>query len=140
MGSGVKSMVVDPVVIFDGDCILCSSSIRFFVRNDDARVLKFTSRQSSTGTQLLRSFHINPEEVDSIAFVQDGKVYLRSTAVLKILAVLRAPVRWGSVLLLVPTSIRDFFYTVIARNRYRWFGKHVTCEWYPVQDRSRFLN
>lgn len=129
-----------PVVLFDGVCHLCQSSVKFLIQRDSRRILRYASLQSPFGRDLLQSLGENPEAMNSIVLVEAGRAYRESTAALRIAGHLRAPWRFLKIFRFLPRWIRDPVYRWIARNRYRWFGKDETC-WLPTPElRALFLD
>jgi predicted DCC family thiol-disulfide oxidoreductase YuxK len=114
-----------PVVIFDGYCNLCSGTVRFFSRRNSNRSFRFLAGQSTEGIELLKKYDLASPE--TIVFIDAGKVYAESTAVLRMSAQLGYPWKFISYLKIIPVSIRDAIYRIMARNRYTWFGKRKTC-------------
>ncbi|MCU0335977.1 MAG: thiol-disulfide oxidoreductase DCC family protein [Chitinophagaceae bacterium] len=128
------------MVLFDGVCNLCQRSVQIILANDARGVFHFASLQSPLGLQVLQQHGLAAEHLKTFVLVENGQVYTRSTAALRVAGQLRAPWRWLRVLLLVPRPLRDGVYNLIARNRYRWFGKKEEC-WLPRPEwRSRFLD
>ena len=127
------------VVLFDGVCNLCDKSVRFIFRHDTAGYFRFAPLQSETAQKLLSEAGASVPDLNSILLIEDGKVYDRSTAALKIARRLKAPfpLLWGGMIL--PRPLRDFVYKVIATNRYKWFGQKESCEMPPKGLRERFL-
>lgn len=109
-------------------CNLCSSSVQFIIRNDKAGLFRFASLQSPTGVSLLQGRVQSP---DSVVLIENGTIYTRSTAALRIARRLDGawPLLYG--LIVVPAPIRNEVYRVVARNRYRWFGRKESC-WVPA--------
>lgn len=128
-----------PVLIFDGVCELCSTSVNFILRWEKGHEIKFTANQNPPGRALLEQFGENPDEVSTIYFIEQGKIYKQSAAVLRIARRLRFPWFLGYGFIIVPRFIRDFFYKLIARNRYRLFGQKETCRIPTPEEMSRFL-
>jgi predicted DCC family thiol-disulfide oxidoreductase YuxK len=127
-----------PVVLFDGVCNLCSGSVRFILKNDKEKKFLFASLQSGYGQNLLQQFNLQVDNFNSFILYQDGKIFSRSTGALKMFEQLSG---WGWVktFWIVPKFIRDAVYSLIANNRYRWFGKKEAC-WLPTPDlKARFL-
>jgi predicted DCC family thiol-disulfide oxidoreductase YuxK len=128
------------VVLFDGDCSLCNRSVQFILRHDPARRFQFASLQSSAAQRLLLEAGQSPERLpDSVVLVEHGRVYTRSTAALRIALRLNGILPLISILMLIPTPIRDWGYDRIARNRYRWFGRQQVCLLPTPETKSRFL-
>ena len=112
-----------PTVLFDGVCRLCSGLVSFLQKADRPRKLRFLALQSAAGQALLERYHLPKDRFDSLVFVDNDCVVLKSSAVLSALRYLPVPYRWGRVLFIFPRPIRDLVYDFIARNRYRWFGR-----------------
>lgn len=116
----------DNVILYDGVCVFCSRWVHFVATRDTARMFRFTAIQSDYGRRLAKSFGIDPENPDTNAVVHGGKALFKSDAALTVLSCLP---RWGwvRVLTLVPAPVRDIVYNLVARNRYRIFGKYDVC-------------
>ena len=128
-----------PVVLFDGVCTLCSAAVDFIVRHDPERRFKLASLQSDVGRALLARYGLADDPPDSIVLVERGRVYLRSTAALRIAAGLDGALPVLQSFLAIPAALRDAVYRVVAQNRYRWFGKRETCRLPKPDERARFL-
>ena len=129
----------DPVLLFDGVCNLCNSSVQFILTHEKNEKLKFAAIQSESGKELLSRYHIDAAQTDSVIFIENGKVYFMSDAVLTLTRYLKSPWNLSKNFLALPRSIRDFIYKRIAKNRYRWFGKKETCMIPTPALRKRFL-
>lgn len=128
-----------PVVLFDGVCNLCNGSVRFVIERDPHKHFQFAPLQSETATTLIGGL-ANPLAMpDSIVLVDDGRLYVRSTAALRIARRLRFPWPLLWVFMAVPRPLRDWVYDLIARHRYGWFGKRDTCMVPTKEIRDRFL-
>lgn len=129
-----------PVVVFDGVCNLCNASIDFLLRHDRRGVFRFASNQSGAGRKLLSERGVDPENVQSVYLVEaDGRVSSKSTAVLRIARELGWPWRLATVFRVVPRPVRDVVYDLVARSRYRLFGRRQTCRLPKPEERARFL-
>jgi predicted DCC family thiol-disulfide oxidoreductase YuxK len=128
----------DDVILYDGVCVFCSRWIRFVIARDSAKRFRFTPIQSAYGTRLARAFGIDPADPDTNAVVHGGHVHLKSDAALTVLSQLP---RWGwtRALFAVPKPLRDAVYGLIARNRYRIFGKYDACFVPDAELRRRVL-
>lgn len=126
------------VVIFDGVCNLCNGAVDYLIRRDRHERLMFTANQDAAGQDLLAAW---PEAaaMDTMYLWENGELYDRSTAVLRIARHLPLPERLAYGFIVVPRPIRDALYKLIAANRYRWFGKKDTCRIPTPEERSRFL-
>ncbi len=130
-----------PLYFFDGYCVLCSDFVAFCLARDGEGRLKFASAQSALGQRVLRELGLPDGTLDrTILLLDGGEVYVRSAAVLRALRHLRGPVRWLRPLLLIPAFLRDPLYDLVARNRYRWFGRRADCFVPTPQTRSRFID
>ena len=130
-----------PLYFFDGYCVLCSRFVAFCLARDPDGRLKFASAQSALGHRVLRELGLPDGTLDRTILLIDGdEVYARSAAVLRALRHLRGPVRLLKPLLLIPAFLRDPFYDLVARNRYRWFGRRADCIVPTPQTRSRFID
>lgn len=136
-----------PVVLFDGVCNFCNASVSFLLDHERDDRMRFATLQSALARDLIAEIAgeeaareiVGTNEPSSMAFIEDGKLYTLSAAALRIARHLRAPWRWLRVFAIVPRPIRDFFYRVLARNRYRWFGKTEQCRVPTHELRARFL-
>ena len=127
------------IILFDGICNLCNSSVNFIIDHDKKNEFRFASLQSEAGQDLLKKFHRNVNDFDSIILVENGEHYERSSAVLKI--VKKFPGLWKLLYLfiIVPKPLRDFVYDIIADNRYKWFGKKESCRVPTPELKEKFL-
>ena len=131
------------LLLFDGVCALCDGSVRFLLRIDRRRRLRFAPLQGPTARAILVRHEIT-EKLDSLVLVRDHdtrteSLALRSTAVLLALSAIGGPWRLISWLRLVPRPIRDRVYDFVAKHRYRWFGKFETCRLPAPGEAERFL-
>ncbi|RPH28434.1 MAG: thiol-disulfide oxidoreductase DCC family protein [Bacteroidales bacterium] len=127
------------IILFDGMCNLCNFSIRFIIKRDKRKLFKFASIQSEVGQSLLKQFNIQTENADSVVYIKDDRCFARSAAVLNILKDLGSVWKTFYVFIVIPKFLRDFIYNVIAKIRYRVFGKREKCM-IPTDDiRNRFL-
>jgi predicted DCC family thiol-disulfide oxidoreductase YuxK len=128
----------EKVVLFDGVCNVCNSSVNFIIDRDRQARFRFASLQSEAGRRLCKEYGI-PLELDSIALVDDGKAYIESAAVLRIAKELDG--LWPALfsLVVLPKALRDRAYRYFASHRYRWFGRTEVCR-VPTGDvLQRFL-
>lgn len=129
---------ITKIILFDGVCNLCNGFVQFVIKHDARQIFKFASLQSDFGQNFLKNNGLNAQKFDSVILIQDDEFYTESTAGLKILSELKG-YRFTRFFLHFPTTIRDFVYQCIAKNRYRWFGKSDTC-WMPTPElKKRFL-
>lgn len=126
------------IVLFDGVCNFCDSSVNFIIARDREAYFKFAPLQSAAGQELRAKYDLD-ESIDSIILIEGDAAYTQSTAALRIVRRLSGLWRLLYGFIIVPKPIRDFFYRLFARNRYRLFGKKDVCM-VPTPDvRARFL-
>jgi predicted DCC family thiol-disulfide oxidoreductase YuxK len=126
------------VILFDGVCNLCNGSIQFIIERDPGRHFQFAPLQSQAASRLLASAAPQPLP-DSMVLVEDGRLWTRSTAALRIARRLRFPWPAAYAMIVIPRPLRDWIYNLVARNRYRWFGKREACMVPTPALRARFL-
>ncbi|MEM6646032.1 MAG: thiol-disulfide oxidoreductase DCC family protein [Bacteroidota bacterium] len=127
------------VVLFDGVCNLCNTSVNYIFDHDPNGYFKVASLQSDEAQALLAHYALPADYLDSLVLIEDGEVYVRSTAALRIARRLDGAVRLLTIFLAIPAPLRDVVYGWIARNRYRWFGKRDTCRLPTPELQERFL-
>lgn len=127
------------VVVFDGECAFCNRWVDFLLQFDRRDVFRFTARQSESGAAFSRQAGLPEWGVGSITVVEDGRVLVRSTAVLRMFSLLGFPFSLTAVFRLIPVGLRDVVYDFIARNRIRWFGRMRACRLPAPVERHRFL-
>jgi predicted DCC family thiol-disulfide oxidoreductase YuxK len=115
------------IVLFDGVCKLCNAFVAFLIRHDKHDRLRFATLQSAEKYFPDGEFRDKILLTDSVALIAEGKIYFRSTAVLKILNKLGGGWKLFYVLMIIPNPVRDWAYDRVALNRYRWFGKKDSC-------------
>lgn len=129
-----------PVVLFDGVCNLCNTTVRFLLRRDRRRVFRFAPLQSTAGRELLERHGLDPEAFDSVVLLEGGRPFLKSDAALRMVAHLPGLWPWLGGLRVVPRPLRDRLYDLVARHRYRWFGRQEVCALPDPEERDRFLS
>jgi len=129
-----------PVILFDGVCNFCNYWVNFAIKRDKKKKLKFTALQGETAKQLLAKYNISPTSLSSVIFIDSGKAYTQSSAAIRICKHLDGGWKIFYGLMIIPKFIRDFLYNIIARNRYKWFGKKESCMVPTPELRDRFLN
>jgi len=129
------------VVLFDGLCPVCHAAVRWILRHDPGGRFRYAPLDSEVGRAFLASAGAVPpgSEPESVVLVEHGRAWERSDAILRILSGLGAPWRWLAVLRLLPRVLRDAVYGLVARGRYRWFGRLDACPVPPPELRDRFL-
>ncbi len=123
--------ITHPVILFDGVCNLCSSSVQFVIKHDKRRQFRFASLQSPFGQAVLQQFGLPATTFNSFILLENNQVYTRSTGGLKAAKKLDGIYSWLYAFIVVPPFIRNGVYNFIAGNRYRWMGKKDAC-WLPT--------
>ncbi|MBL8530327.1 MAG: DUF393 domain-containing protein [Hyphomonadaceae bacterium] len=118
--------LVQDLILFDGDCVLCSRWAHFVHRRDRAGRFRFVAVQSPYGGLLARRFGVNPQAPQTNLVVVNGSVRFKSDAALAILAALPGW-GWARAARLAPKWLRDWLYDRVARNRYQVFGRRARC-------------
>jgi predicted DCC family thiol-disulfide oxidoreductase YuxK len=128
----------DDVILYDGVCVFCSRWIRFIATRDVTLRFRFTAIQSGYGTRLAQAFGIDPDDPDTNAVIHAGVAYFKSDAALTVLGALPGW-SWVRALRSVPKPLRDTVYNLVARNRYRIFGKYDECFVPDAEFRARVI-
>jgi predicted DCC family thiol-disulfide oxidoreductase YuxK len=131
--------MVDRIILFDGVCNLCSRSVQFIIKRDSLGHFKFASLQGEIGQSLLKKHGLN-NDLTSFILIENEKVYLKSSAALRVSSKLDGA--WGmlSILRILPPFLRDLLYDIVAKNRYKWFGKEESCMLPLPEWKERFLD
>ncbi len=127
------------ILLFDGVCNFCNGSVNFIIDHDKAAYFKFAPLQSEIGRKLLDQYKIDKLNTDSVILIEDEKAYTHSTAVLRIARNLDGFWKYFYAFIIVPRSVRDFFYKLFAKYRYRLFGKQEACMLPTAEVRARFV-
>ncbi|MEL0649793.1 DCC1-like thiol-disulfide oxidoreductase family protein [Algibacter sp. TI.3.09] len=128
------------LILFDGVCNLCNSSVQYVIKRDKKEHFLFTALQSETGKQILDQYKIDTTKIDSILLYTPEKgIDYKSTAALKIAVSLGFPENLMAIFFIVPAFIRNWVYDFIAKNRYKWYGKKESCMIPTPKLKNRFL-
>ncbi|WP_066062843.1 thiol-disulfide oxidoreductase DCC family protein [Neobacillus soli] len=130
---------MERIILFDGVCNLCNSSVQFILKRDPGGHFKFASLQGETGQRLLKMHRLNPD-LNSFVLIEDEKVYVKTNAALRVCKVLSGSWKVLTIFLIIPGLIRDPLYDFIANNRYKWFGKKESCMLPLPEWKNRFLD
>ena len=127
------------IVIFDGLCNLCNGAVNFIIKRDPKAIFVFTPIQSDLADKLMRDHQIISAEIDTFLLIKNGKAHIRTDAALEITKDLSGLWFLFRVFRIIPPSLRDILYRLIAKNRYKHFGKRDECM-IPTQElRERFI-
>jgi predicted DCC family thiol-disulfide oxidoreductase YuxK len=128
------------IVLFDGVCNFCNASVLRLIRLDKANQLRFASLQSEYAVKILKSLPLNPEDLNSIVFINHKReVFTKSNALLEIVKTLKGFPRVLLILSIIPRPVRDFLYDQFAKNRYKIFGRSEVCMVPRAELKERFL-
>lgn len=128
-----------PVVLFDGVCNVCNGWVDFLLRHDRRRRLRFASLQSPLGRVCNEAAGLPADDLDTMMLLDGGRLWTRSSAILRTLGMLGLPWSLAGVLFAFPAPLRDSSYGILVRNRYRWFGVSDTCRVPTPDERARFV-
>ena len=135
----MNKQLTHSIILFDGVCNLCNGAVNFVIKRDPRNVFKFTPLQEKKGVLLLKKHAVDSRKLDSIVLIENGNVYIKSSAALRIAKKLSGLWPLFFVLLIIPSFIRDGVYDFIAKNRYKWFGKKEQCMIPTPGFREKFL-
>lgn len=127
------------IIVFDGVCNLCNRGVQFVIRRDPKGVFAFTPIQSEIGQYLLKKYHHTKDISETFLLIKNGVCYTRSEAAIEVCRDLSGLQLLCNIMAKIPVSVRDFIYDLIARNRYKLFGKKESCMLPAEKFRSRFL-
>jgi len=116
------------VVLFDGVCNLCNGAVNFIIKRDKNDMFRYASLQSEIGQALAKEVGVDASKLDTILLIEPAVAYYhKSTAALQIARQLSGGYSLLSIFLIFPKFLRDWIYDIIAKNRYKWFGKKESC-------------
>lgn len=115
------------IIFFDGVCNLCNNLVRFVLRYDRSGSLMFAPLQSGPALTLLEKYNVIEDMKDSVILITDGKIFRKSSAILHIARIMGWPWKLLYAFRIIPAFIRDALYNIVARYRFRLFGKRETC-------------
>jgi predicted DCC family thiol-disulfide oxidoreductase YuxK len=135
----MKKIAQPPVLLFDGVCNLCNASVQFVIEHDKNKIFRFAAQQSDIGKSMMQRFNIPQNNLETLILIENDQFFIESDAALRTARYLDAPYSYIYWLRFVPKHLRDGVYRLVARNRYRFFGKQESC-WMPTRElRARFL-
>lgn len=127
------------IVLFDGVCNYCNDKINFIIKNDKQDIFRFVALQSETGQKIIKYLGMD-SSIDSIVLYEPGYAYfIKSEAVFRIIKHLSSSVRLLLFFNFIPTSIKNVFYDIIAKNRYNWYGKKESCMMPTEEVKRKFI-
>ncbi|MCU0332072.1 MAG: DCC1-like thiol-disulfide oxidoreductase family protein [Ignavibacteriaceae bacterium] len=126
------------IILFDGVCNFCNFWVNFVIERDSKDIFKFASLQSSIARELTQKLNFDSSSLDTFVLIADDKLYTKSTAALLVSKELKSPVKLIYSLIIFPKFLRDIFYDLIAKHRYKIFGKRDVC-YIPSNNVNKFL-
>jgi len=134
------TQIPDNLILFDGVCNLCSALVQFVIRHDPAAKFRFAAIQSQVGREIFQSHGLDAADLQTFVFIAEGKLFLRSDAAIEVVS--RFGRAWSicKIFRFVPRAFRNAIYSLIARNRYRWFGRKEVCMVPTPEIKERFLD
>ncbi|MFI5133438.1 MAG: thiol-disulfide oxidoreductase DCC family protein [Chitinophagales bacterium] len=129
-----------PIILFDGICNYCNGVINSIIRQDKKKIFRFATLQSDAGQKILKQWNLPTDEFASFVLLDKGKLFLKSSAALRLYSKLPWYWKWTQFFWIFPKFIRNGVYSIIARNRYKWFGKREECMIPTADVRERFLD
>ena len=130
----------DHIIFFDGVCNLCNSSVNFVIRRDKKNIFHFASLQWPVARKVLAGNFPDEDNFETILYFENGKIFEKSTAVLRIARKLGFPWNLAYGFIIIPRFLSDGVYMLISRNRYKWFGKKEECMIPTAEVKNKFLN
>jgi predicted DCC family thiol-disulfide oxidoreductase YuxK len=128
-----------PIIVFDGECVFCSGWVNFVLKHDRQRRYRFIAAQTPLGDALYRHYGLDNREYETNVLIENGRASFKSKATIGMFVGLGFPWSLAGVLAIVPRSILDPIYSVVARNRFRIAGRRETCYVPTAEERGRFL-
>ena len=127
------------IVVFDGVCNFCNGAVNFIINRDPNGTFAFTPMQSNLAKELMAKYQMNNVDIDTFLLIKNDQCFVFSSAALEITKGLTGFWYLFNIFRVLPGPIRDIFYKLFARNRYRLFGKKSTCMVPSEEVRSRFV-
>ena len=127
------------IILFDGVCNFCSFWVNFVIKRDKNDIFRFAALQSETGEKYLKKFGLNITDPDTFVLIEGKEYFIKSTAALKVAWELKSWLKISYPLIFLPISFRDFLYDLIAKNRYKIFGKKDVCRIPTAEEKMKFI-
>lgn len=129
------------IILFDGVCNLCNGFVQFVIKRDTSDVFRYASLQSEIGQQLISERNIDTTKIDSVIVIEPGVAYyIKSDAALQVGRQLKGYRTISNLLNLIPSGLRNIVYDLVARNRYKWYGKKEHCMIPTPELKVKFLD
>lgn len=132
--------MINKIILFDGVCNLCNATVNFIIRNDPEQLFKFAPLQSAFGQEILKNSGLSILKLETVILIENKELFIKSTAALKIAKDLKGFWKVFYVLMIIPKPVRDFFYDLVAKNRYTLFGRKKSCMIPDKETIMRFIS
>lgn len=129
-----------PILLFDGVCNFCDGTVNFIIDRDPKKNIRFAALQSNSGQKLLQKFSLDTQHFDSVILVHGERFHKKTSAILRVVRWMKFPWNTLCIFIIIPSPIRNFFYDIVAKNRYKWFGKLEYCRVPTADIKERFLD
>ncbi len=127
------------IILFDGVCNFCNATVNFIMARDNKDTFRFAALQSDIGIELQKKFGFDPNNLSTFILVEEDRYYTKTTAALRVAKKLKFPWYLGYVFIIIPPFIRNVSYNIIAKYRYKWFGRREVCRIPTAEERAKFL-
>ena len=128
-----------PIILFDGVCNLCNSSVNFIIRKDKHEYFRFMPLQSDTAKKVLKNYDLSETDLNTVILVTEDEVFTKSAVAFEILKHLQTPLKFLLIFKKTPKFLLDKIYDFISKNRYTWFGKREVCMIPTDNIKKRFI-
>ena len=128
-----------PIVLFDGYCNFCDATVQFMMKRDKHGHIRYAPLQSDFARELLKRLGQEQNDLSTAVLIENGELFTKTDVGIRATKYFRFPWPMAQILLIFPKFLRDPFYDLIARNRYKWWGKKSVCKIPSPEERSRFL-
>ena len=135
----MRKNIPQPLLLFDGVCNLCNSSVQYVIKHDRKQKFKFASLQSDAAKEILLQYEMKNYDLNSIILIKNNQLFDKSSAILRVLKTLGGFHSIAYILIVLPIFLRDKLYNYIAKNRYKWYGKKESCMIPTAELKNRFL-
>ena len=135
----MKKILNQPIILFDGVCNLCNNSVQLIIKHDKQNKFKFASLQSDAAKEILLQFEELNSNLDSIILIDSGRIFSKSSAIIGVSKILGGFYYFVTFFWIIPKPIRYWICDIVAKNRYKWFGKRNSCMIPTEELKLRFL-
>ncbi len=134
-----KNNIEKSIVLFDGECNFCNSTVLYIIKYDKKDKIRFASQQSEIGIKILNENSYTDDSLNTIVFIKNKKLFVKTDALIEICKLLVGFPKMFVLMKLIPSKIRDYFYDIFSKHRYNLFGKKTVCLMPTKEIRMKFL-